>query len=259
MLRSLMIAGLGMACLFAAPAHAMTFEKVQSRDCHAEACVLAKGEIEKDTADQFRDFIQSRRVPAGSVVVFDSPGGVLLQSLKLGEAIRKAGLYTTVARYDRGSHRFTSGGECVSACAYAFLGGVQRHVADDARLGVHQFSCEPGKEGSLDVADAQQLMALIHIYAEKMVGKAAVVTLAATTSPADTRWLSAGELRRYQVVTGPLGPQRHNQARVEVDGNRVHERGVDGVAVRPGETGDRAARAYGFLGEGDIHLIRVGG
>jgi hypothetical protein len=259
LLRNLVIAGLGAACLFAGPAKAMTFERVHSRGCHAEACIVARGEIEKDTADQFKAFVRARGIPAGSVVVFDSPGGLLLQSLKLGEAIRAAGLYTAVGRYDRIHRQFTRGGECVSACAYAFLGGVQRDVAEHARLGVHQFSCEPGREGSLDIADAQQLMALIQIYAEKMVGKAAVVTLAAGTSPADTRWLSAGELRRYQVVTGPLGPQRHDEAGVEVELDRVHERGLNGVAIGPAEAGDLPARAHGLGGEGHLHVIRIGG
>jgi hypothetical protein len=195
----LAVAGLG------TPAGAMTFEKVQTRACGDSACLVARGEIEANTARDFKAYVRAHHVPRGAVVVFDSPGGRLLESLALGEAIREAGLYTSVGRYDRSHRKFVKGGDCISACAYAFLGGVQRDVADHARLGVHQFSCEPGKEQTLSIADAQTLMGLIQIYTQKMVGKANLVTLAARTPPADTYWLSKVELRNYQVVTGPLG------------------------------------------------------
>jgi hypothetical protein len=199
----LIVLGLALTGL-AAPtaASAMTFTRInEDAGCKASVCVVAAGEIRKDTAKAFRTFVRNQHIPAGALVVFDSHGGRLLQSLELGKAIRAAGLYTAVGRYDRDEQRFDRGGECISACAYAFLGGVQRDVDDYARLGVHQFACDPGMEPSLSVSDAQALMGLISIYTDKMVGKSAIVMLAARTPPTGTHWLSDHELRSYRVVT----------------------------------------------------------
>jgi hypothetical protein len=202
MLRTLLIAvSLVLGVFAAGETRAMTFERLDGPVCENSPCVLAKGEIRKNTAAVFKAFVRSHDVPAGAVVVFDSPGGMVLQSLALGQAIRDAGLYTAVGRFDRRERQFVEGGECISACAYAFLGGVQRDVARHARLGVHQFSSEPGTEGSLNVSDAQMLMGLIQVYTDRMVGKTTLLTLAARTAPTDTYWLSSAELRNYRVVT----------------------------------------------------------
>lgn len=200
-LRAAFLVALFAGALFGTPraALAMTFERLdQGPLCRANACILATGEIEKGAAEEFTTFARTHRVPRGATVIFDSPGGVLLESLKLGRAIREAGLFTAVGRYEDGF--FTTGGECISACAYAFLGGVQRRVAGDGRVGVHQFAAAIDSQG-LTASDAQALMGLIVIYLDRMIGKTTVLTIAAATPPANTRWLSTGELRRYAVVT----------------------------------------------------------
>jgi hypothetical protein len=199
-----MTAVLAAVTLIFAPAgaHAMTFERVDgARICKADPCVLATGEIEKDTAGQFKAFIRKRDIHAGATVVFDSPGGMLLESLALGRAIREAGLYTAIGRFDRASGEFTTGAQCVSACAYAFLGGVQREVGAKARIGVHQFAALPGQPDSLNVADAQALMGLISAYMNRMVGRSDLPVLAASTAPTDAYWLSSRDLRNCAVVT----------------------------------------------------------
>jgi hypothetical protein len=183
-------------------ANAMTFERVDgARICRADPCVLATGEIEPGTAGEFRSFLRQSDVHAGATVVFDSPGGALLESLALGRAIREAGLFTAIGRYDRASGVFTTGAACVSACAYAFLGGVQRDVGAKARFGVHQFAAAPGVPDSISASDAQALMGLISIYMNRMVGNSSLLVLAAATPPSGSHWLSSRELRNCAVVT----------------------------------------------------------
>ncbi|HEX6860820.1 MAG TPA: hypothetical protein VF138_11555 [Caulobacteraceae bacterium] len=176
----------------------MTFERLEAGPACRAGCILATGEIEKGSAEAFTQFARANHIRRGARVIFDSPGGVLLEGLRLGRAIRDAGLVTSVGRFEDGE--FIAGGQCVSACAYAFLGGVQRRVLGDGRLGVHQFAAAIDSQG-LTASDAQTLMGLIAIYLDRMVGKTSVLTLAAATPPADTRWLSAHELRRYALVT----------------------------------------------------------
>jgi len=185
-----------------AGANAMTFERVDGAQiCKTDPCVLATGEIEKGTAGEFRSFIRASDIHAGATVVFDSPGGALLESLALGRAIRDAGLYTAIGRYDRERGEFTTGAACISACAYAFLGGVQRDVGAKARFGVHQFAAAPGVPDSVSVSDAQALMGLISAYMTRMVGNSSLLVLAAGTPPSGSYWLSSRELRNCAVVT----------------------------------------------------------
>jgi hypothetical protein len=79
-------------------------------------------------------------VPAGRAVavILDSPGGNLLEGLKLGTYFHKAAIATFV----RGE-----GGICFSACALAFLGGRDaatgkpfRVKMSGGKLGFHQFA-----------------------------------------------------------------------------------------------------------------------
>ncbi|HYG25348.1 MAG TPA: hypothetical protein VD906_00420 [Caulobacteraceae bacterium] len=190
------------ALAFAPQALAMTFQRLDgSAACRGYPCVLAVGEIDRKAADDFQALLGREQVPPGATVIFDSEGGSVLESLALGDAIRDAGLFTAVGRYHAPSGRFIVGGQCVSACAYAFLGGVQRHVGEHARVGVHQFSSAPEDKAALTVADAQHLMGLIAIYLDRMVGKSTVLALAAATPPASTRWLSSHELRSHRMVT----------------------------------------------------------
>jgi hypothetical protein len=183
-------------------AHGMSFQRLDgSAVCRGYPCVLAVGEIDRHSAEDFKAFLVREKVAPGATIMFDSDGGSVLESLALGDAIRDAGLFTAVGRFDRETRRFVVGGQCVSACAYAFLGGVQRHVGEHARVGVHQFSSGPEADSALTVADAQRLMGLIAIYLDRMVGKTSVLALAAATPPASTRWLSSHELRSYRMVT----------------------------------------------------------
>lgn len=69
---------------------------------------------------------------AGAVdeIWFNSPGGAALEGPFMGRAIRKRNLAVRL----RKEHA------CISACSYAFLGGVIRIVEPGAYYGVHMFS-----------------------------------------------------------------------------------------------------------------------
>jgi len=111
----------------------MTFsEKIR---CHGSASfcgayVLAQGVITPRTPDIFTAFLEGR--PRYKPTIhFDSPGGNLMAAMRLGFSIRKHGLDTYVGGpYEHepalGAETQTIVGSavCLSACAYAFLGGV---------------------------------------------------------------------------------------------------------------------------------------
>ncbi|WP_224823433.1 hypothetical protein [Cognatishimia sp. MH4019] len=67
---------------------------------------------------------------APTIVTLDSPGGSVSDALEIGRTLRQLEMTTQIAEQS----------VCLSACPYIFVGGVQRTVAEGARVGVHQHS-----------------------------------------------------------------------------------------------------------------------
>ena len=115
--------------------------------------IYADGPIATGTTKEFLSLVQSQRITAGAVVIFNSPGGLVSEALELGRAIRAAGFDTSV-----GIQRGTVGsGECYSSCTLAFLGGRNRTVPQNAIFGVHRFSSDASlsSKDALDVGRIQ--------------------------------------------------------------------------------------------------------
>lgn len=185
----------------AAPAAAMSFAVTTAPDaCKPKGCVIATGDIDSDSGKDLARFVRKNGVATGATVVLQSEGGNLLGGLALGATIRNAGLATSVARYDDQAGVLASGGDCASACAYAFLGGVQRSVGEGSRLGVHQVCGPPDKPWELSASDSQWLMAMVAVYLSQMGVPMDVMILALRTSPNDMHWLSPVELAQYSVT-----------------------------------------------------------
>jgi len=77
-------------------------------------------------------------------VQFYSPGGSLLEGMKIGRMIRGQMLAT----------RLTSGAWCASACNFMFLGGAVRTIEPGGKFGVHMFSTN---QADMLVADLSRL------------------------------------------------------------------------------------------------------
>ena len=80
----------------------------------------------------------------------------MLGGIRLGEAIRTKGFSTRVAKTinkSAGSLTYNGAvaGTCTSACAYAFLGGVDRrlkgfeYLDENSELGFHQWYSDPSE------------------------------------------------------------------------------------------------------------------
>ena len=65
-----------------------------------------------------------------TVVLLDSQGGYVIASMELGRVFRRIGAATVVAN------------QCLSACVYAFMGGVKRVAPRGALLGIHRMFAE---------------------------------------------------------------------------------------------------------------------
>jgi hypothetical protein len=130
---------------------AMRFEWVRegpASECRdrCRAWISAAGRITEATPADFEAFIQGLDL-RGATVALESGGGLVEGGLALGRAFRRLGLATTVGRTvwlptpANGEKRATLSPRavCASMCAFAILGGVRRHVPDEARVLVHQI------------------------------------------------------------------------------------------------------------------------
>jgi hypothetical protein len=185
--------------------------KVEGANCVANCAeiIVAEGVIEEDTPQAFVDFLSSaakdRR--AQGVVLLSSPGGHVVASMELGEALREMGAAVIVARSFRaGGHDMTAPGQCMSACVYALMGGIRRIVPPDSSVGVHRMSRQEPTAGAREVRPplrtfaSADLVGALADYAAQMGVNPEVIRAAERISPDDIHILSSGELRRWRIA-----------------------------------------------------------
>lgn len=131
--------------------------------------------------------------PKPDFVSLHSPGGSLTDALAIGKAVREAELNTLIV----------SGGACISACPTILFGGVERHVAADAWIGMHQsylagVSMVTSRQA---VREVQRLQGEVIGFARDMGVDPGVHVHALTTPPEDVYFLLPEEIEDYRVAT----------------------------------------------------------
>jgi len=170
--------------------------------------IYAIGTIEPNTPDQFDAILRNLQVQAGAIVVFHSPGGYVAQGLELGRAIRSRSLRTKIAQpsgIELGNAPWYKPGLCASSCSLAFLGGVERTIADGSQYGVHDVSSpQAGKLAPDELLDlGQKQAAVIGAYIHEMgvSSKLLTVLAAANSAAGETNYLSPGLMQELRVIT----------------------------------------------------------
>ena len=139
----------------------------------------------------------------GRIAVWlNSPGGNLFAGMQLGRIIRERGARTHII-----DSRTLLPGECYSACAVAFLGGVYRFDQNGGRYGVHRASLVVERETG-DVDLAYHLTAAIESYVREMGVDRRLLDLWMKARPDEMYVLSRQETRDLRVANnGRLAPQ----------------------------------------------------
>lgn len=189
----------------------MTFRLVGTGgNCFGCEWTAAEGVITPNTPESLRAYLNEHKT---GKFVFNSPGGNLVAALEMGMMIRQAKGSTVVGRsvpepelegrYSRGP------GQCVSACAFAFLGGVHRD-ADAETLGIHQFYNDVALKkpdepiySALDLSVNQIVSALLINYAFEMGIDPRFVSKASSVPPTSVHFLSDMELDDWKVRYDP--------------------------------------------------------
>jgi hypothetical protein len=189
----------------ATSAEEMTFALAgNGGNCGGCEWIAAEGEIVSDTPQRFQAFIEENGSYRWSVVL-SSDGGNLGAALELGEIFHDMGLSTSVGKtvldpelaYMGLGAKMKTAGTCASACAYAFLGGVERY-ASEGELGVHQFY---GLENSAPTKETQAIVGLLLIYLMEMDVDWGLLAQSLFTESDEMHWLTETELREFSATT----------------------------------------------------------
>jgi hypothetical protein len=142
--------------------------------------IALNGEITEGDAETLKAQIKTANDASRLVsgIRFNSPGGILLEGVKLAEIIRYAKMATIVA----------NGSQCASACFVAFAAGAEKFASFTASVGVHGASDQSGRESG----DATVSMARI---VKELGVPAGIIGKMVVTRPQDIVWLTPDDLR----------------------------------------------------------------
>jgi len=123
-----------------------TFAKAADLSYNAYIITIS-GPIIVGDLGRFKSFLGAH-IETEVVIVGESPGGILIEAMAIGEAINRAGLKTIVA------------GRCYSACALIAMSGVKKGLNESAVLAFH--SPKNAGTGKLSTAGAALSGAYLH-------------------------------------------------------------------------------------------------
>jgi len=169
--------------------------------------ILGRGAIEPGDTKKLRrifDVWNKKALDGISGIVFHSPGGSLGEGMLMGREIRKLNLDTFASARLRawdgpGGHEsiLVANMYCMSACAYAFAGGVNRHVELGSAIGVHQFASSILNRNS--ESSAQITTTLLRSYLVDMGVRPELVDIASLMAPSEMHILNATEVKRLRI------------------------------------------------------------
>ncbi len=217
-LRILALCALGVlaqAAILCGPARAeeMSFRVVgvNGGGCGARCpqMIAAQGEIGEGTPDAFVSFVREN-IASGNlhgILLLDSPGGKVVASMELGQALRRLGMAVVIARpaAQSGESVALVSGRCYSACVYALMGGKRRVIPPESRVGIHRmfnystsfdFSSGLVRERNYDDGGMRDMLAR---YASGMGVSPELVNLAERTSPDQLYMLSGKDIARWRL------------------------------------------------------------
>jgi len=118
--------------------------ELQFKRMDGRGIVYANGPIIMGDSNRLRALVAETRRQHGADAVHEvrltSPGGLSLEGFAIGRAVRELRLDTHIEEY----------ATCASACAAAFLGGINRTMGAGARYGVHMHTRFPGDGTAAD-------------------------------------------------------------------------------------------------------------
>jgi hypothetical protein len=152
--------------------------------------IYATGDVELGDSVRLTEFVTGKGIE-NAKVCFDSPGGSLIEGIRLGRAIRELGFDTDIKAVDW-KYGDPPKAMCASASAYAFAGGINRYFrSDTGRLGLHRFVSTSGQNIGDDIT--QDIAGTLVSYLSEMGVAAEAFVVASKTGSGDMAWVTAAE------------------------------------------------------------------
>ena len=128
--------------------------------------------------------------------MFDSPGGSLLESLKMGAYI--ADIPATVSAQVGASD--IPNAICASACVYAYIAADYRYISNGARIGIHRFGfTETNLDGNEGAAIGQALSGIFSEYIRSHRVEPALFEAVSSIDHSDILWVSDSDLEKWRL------------------------------------------------------------
>lgn len=153
------------------------------------------GVIDPGAPQRFEALVRSGKIPAGSDVYLNSPGGDLNAGLALGRLFRAGAMVTHLGtpRRSRHSGYAIKAAVCTGACGYAYLGGLYRWAPTGGdRIGLPAYLVADRKAGAPDPAPVSP--DAVASYLKDMGINPAGLTPASTASRDGMVWLTADQM-----------------------------------------------------------------
>lgn len=196
----------------ATPSHAqeMTFKLEEVITSRPVIIVNAEGMITRDTPGKLEAILKAQTDPILNISL-SSRGGNLAAALEVGRLLRRYRIVATVP----------VDGACLSACAYAFLGGIARGFEtmggdeveeNQKRLGFHGFAVDMQVPGTLQGQNAKEFAGAITQgsqvtaggladYVAVMGANVEIIGRAARYGQNQYLYLPVSELRKLGILT----------------------------------------------------------
>ena len=185
-------------------------------NCKTCSWTAAEGVITEKTPADFLKYFGNVPGDGGAIIAIHSTGGNLNAGLELGRLIRKYGLQTNVAQTFvtpdiEWGFRFSDlgRGECLSSCAYAFMGGKDRQ---GGKLGFHKYSSRSSLSELLNIEEidhieklsmsmSQYVSGLLIEYIVEMGIDPRILSLIKNTSSDEMTYPTDEVLEEYNVIS----------------------------------------------------------
>ncbi len=191
------------AALFSAskPARTADFEVTPGTDTKFPI-VKVKGEIK---LGDDRKFSEAVGFLVRAIVYLDSPGGMTIEAIRIGEIIRARDFTTAIPK----------SALCTSACALIWLAGTERFVGKDAKLGLHAAFVKRNERTEESGAGN----AVVGAYMTHLGYVYEAIVFSTSAGPNDMNWLTEGNALKLGIMA------KFGAAPIE-------ERGTQGATVK---------------------------
>jgi dienelactone hydrolase len=175
------------AWLLTQSAQAHTVTLVTEGTTNHPALILVKGKFEPEAhRESITEFLAIAARQGRAVVFFDSPGGSIGTGISLGQIIRQRGFNTAVADYTT----------CTSACALAWLGGRERFMGTNARIGFHAASVS---RDNRDFSAKGTAAAKDYLHHNVGITDYSAISYLTEAPPTSINWLTVNEVARFRI------------------------------------------------------------